>query len=418
MRIACIGTGFVGVVTAAVFAHLGHDVIGLDIDEAKINQLKQGVVPFYEPGLPELLVSTQQDGHLTFTTNYADAIPSADLIFLIVGTPSLPDGSADLHNLFSAIESLSPHLRDGAIVVIKSTVPPGTNPRVNQAIQSQTKVKFHLASVPEFLKEGTAVQDTLHPDRIVLGVEDDFSRETLTKLHTPLTTNLVVMNPDSAQMCKYAANNYLATRITFINQIADLCEHNGADVQDVIRGIGPDRRIGPHYWYPGLGYGGSCFPKDVKELAAYAHQIGEDDSYFIHLDRLNSTRITRILTRYELELGTFAGKTVAILGLSFKPNTNDTREAPANYVIPYLQSHGATVKTVDPQVTADTTDPYAAIAGSHVVMILTEWEQFQKLDLTKIKSLMQSPFAFFDSRNLYDPFQATSAGLLYRGIGR
>lgn len=418
MKIACIGTGFVGVVSAAVFAQLGHEVAGLDIDQGKIDSLKQGIVPFYEPGLSELLLSTQKDGQLTFTTDYAQAIPSAEIIFLMVGTPSKVDGSADLSYLYSALDSLAPHLGDDVIIVIKSTVPPGTNEVVRKRLASNTKVKFHLASVPEFLKEGTAVEDTLHPDRIVLGVEDDYSRDILTQLHSPLTQNIIVMNPESAQMTKYAANNYLATRITFINQIADLCEHNGADVEEVIRGIGLDRRIGSHYWYPGLGYGGSCFPKDVKELAAYAKRVGESDSLFIHLDRLNSVRILRILKQLESELDTFKDKTVAILGLAFKPNTNDTREAPANYVIPYLVERGAKVVTVDPQVKADTSDPYQAVTGAHLVMLLTEWDSFKSLDLAKIKTLMQAPFTFFDSRNLYNPELAVQTGLTYRGIGR
>lgn len=418
MKIVCIGTGFVGVVTAAVMANLGHEVIGLDIDQNKIEQLKKGTVPFYEPGLSELLISTQKEGSLNFTTDYSYAVPNADLIFLMVGTPSQTDGSANLDYLFSAVDSLAPHLKENAIVIIKSTVPPGTNKLVKERITAISKVNFHLASVPEFLKEGTAVEDTLHPDRIVLGIEDDHTRDILLKLHQPLTNNLVVMNLESAQMTKYAANNYLATRITFINQIADLCEHNGADIEEVIRGIGFDHRIGSHYWYPGLGYGGSCFPKDVKELSAYAKKVGEDDSLFIHLDRLNTARIPRIISTLEKEFGTFKDKSVAVLGLAFKPNTNDTREAPANYVIPYLTQHGAKVITVDPKVPADTLDPYQAISGASVVMILTEWPEYKNLDLVKVKNLMKSPFAFFDSRNLYDPAVATKAGLLYRGIGR
>ncbi len=418
MKIACIGTGFVGVVTAAVFAKLGHEVVGLDIDQSKIESLKQGSVPFYEPDLSELLIATQKEGHLHFTTDYTQAIPAADIIFLMVGTPSQGDGSADLSYLFSAVKSLAPHLRESAIVVVKSTVPPGTNEQVRKIIELETKVTFHIASVPEFLKEGTAVSDTLHPDRIVLGVEDENTKQILTQLHQPLTPNIVTMNPESAQMTKYAANNYLATRITFINQIADLCEHNGADVEEVIRGIGLDKRIGTHYWYPGLGYGGSCFPKDVKELAAYANRVNEKDSMFIHLDRLNSARIPRILDQIKTELGSLKDKKIAVLGLAFKPNTNDTREAPANYVLPYLQQQGSVVVTVDPKVPADTTDPYLAIQGAHVLMLLTEWEEFKHLDLVKVKSLMKEPFYFFDSRNIYDSIAVADAGLKYRGVGR
>lgn len=418
MEIACIGTGFVGVVTAAVFAHLGNKVVGIDIDEAKIAQLKKGIVPFYEPGLPELLVSTQKTGNLSFTTDYAQAISGAEVIFIMVGTPSAPDGQADLQYLFAAVESLSPHLGNEAIVVIKSTVPPGTNTKVYELLKKRTSVKFELASVPEFLREGTAVQDTLHPDRIVLGVTSVHAREVLTELHTPLTSQIVVMKPESAQMCKYAANNYLATRITFINQIADLCEHNGADIQEVINGIGMDSRIGTHYWYPGMGYGGSCFPKDVKEIAAYAKSVGELGSLFIQIDQINSSRIPKLMNKYDQLIGGFAGKTVAVLGLSFKRNTNDTREAPANYVIPFLVNHGATVRTVDPQVPADFTDPYLAIDQAHVTMILVEWDEYCELDLTRLAKSMQSPKVLIDTRNLYEPAQAAAAGLQYQGVGR
>ena len=418
MRLACIGTGFVGVVTAAVFAKLGNTVVGLDIDEGKIAKLKQGIVPFFEPGLSELLVETQKTGNLTFTTSYAEAISSAEVIFIMVGTPSAPDGQADLQYVFASVEALAPHLIDGAIVVIKSTVPPGTNDKVKELIGAKTKVSFEVASVPEFLKEGTAVEDTLHPDRIILGVELGHAKETLTKLHEPLTQNFIVMKPASAQMCKYASNNYLATRITFINQIADLCEQNDADVEEVIRGMGADRRIGSHYWYPGLGYGGSCFPKDVKEIAAYAQHVGESDSLFIKIDLLNSTRIPKLMAKYDQLVGGFAGKTVAILGLSFKKNTNDTREAPAEYVISWLRAHQAVVKTADPQVPADTLDPYQAATGSHVVMLLVEWDEYLKLDLTKLASVMKTPKYFIDTRNQYDPAAVSAAGLKYQGVGR
>ena len=418
MKIACIGTGFVGVVTAAVFAKLGHSVVGLDIDEQKVESLRSGTVPFFEPGLEDLLVKTQSAGNLTFTTEYELAIKDAEIIMIMVGTPSAEGGQADLKYLFAASESLAPHLQDGAIVVIKSTVPPGTNAKLKAIIQAKTSVRFELASVPEFLKEGTAVEDTLHSDRAVIGVESEYARDILTKLHAPLTSNVIIMKPESAQMCKYAANNYLATRITFINQIANLCEKNGADIEEVISGIGADRRIGSHYWYPGLGYGGSCFPKDVKEIAAYAKAIGESDSLFIKVDDLNQKRIPRLMEQYDQLVGGFAGKTVAVLGLSFKKNTNDTRVAPALSVIPWLKEHGSTVKTADPKVPADFTDPYQAIKEAAVLILLVEWDEYQNLDLAKISSLMQAPKYFLDTRNQYDPQAVTSAGLQYKGIGR
>jgi UDPglucose 6-dehydrogenase len=429
MNIACIGTGFVGVVTAGVLAKLGNKVIGLDIDAKKVESLRSGVVPFYEPGLQELLVETQKIGNLTFTTDYATGIRDADIVMIMVGTPSAPDGQADLKYVFAASESLAPYLKEDTIVIVKSTVPPGTNAKVRDIIKSKTNVNFEMASVPEFLKEGTAVEDTLHPDRAVIGVESDRARDILTELHKPLTTNVIVMRPESAQMCKYAANNYLATRITFINQIADLCEKNGADVQEVIRGIGQDKRIGTHYWYPGLGYGGSCFPKDVKEIAAYAHAVGEPESMFIKIDDLNEKRIPKLMVKYDMLVGGFAGKTVAILGLSFKKNTNDTRVAPSLQVIPWLLEKGAKIVATDPKAIEDIKPllpasvtyvgtPAEAISGAHVTMLLVEWDDYQDLDLAELSQAMQEPRFFFDTRNQYNPVEVIASGLKYKGIGR
>lgn len=429
MKITCIGTGFVGVVTTAVLAKLGNEVVGLDIDEAKIAKLKEGIVPFFEPGLSELLIETQKSGNLTFTTDYGLAVPDSDVVMIMVGTPSAPDGSADLRFVESVANSIAPHLKENAIVVIKSTVPPGTNSHIKDLIGSKTTKTFHIASVPEFLKEGTAVEDTLHPDRAVIGVEDDFSKEVLTKLHEPLTKNILVMNPESAQMTKYAANNYLATRITFINQIADLCEYNGADIEEVIKGIGADRRIGPGYWYPGLGYGGSCFPKDVKEIAAYAKKVGEDSSLFITINELNEARVSRKLEQFKKEIGTFSDKTVGVLGLSFKKNTNDTRVAPSLAVIPWLLSQGATVRATDPQAIAEakallpeevvyTKDAYEAATGSDIIILLVEWDDYTHLDLSRLVKLMKANPVFIDTRNQYEPEAVINAGFKYLGVGR
>ncbi len=429
MNIACIGTGFVGVVSAAVFAKLGNQVVGLDIDEKKIASLRAGKVPFYEPNLQELLVETQATGKLTFTSDYHAAIKDADIVMIMVGTPSLPTGQADLKFVFAVAQSVAPHLKEGAIVIVKSTVPPGTNAKVRAIIEATSKVHFDMASVPEFLKEGTAVEDTLHPDRAVLGVESDRARDILIKLHEPLTTNVVVMRPESAQMTKYAANNYLATRITFINQMADLCEKNGADIEEVIRGISQDRRIGGHYWYPGLGYGGSCFPKDVKEIAAYAAGVGEHESMFIKIDDLNEKRVGKLMSRYDELVGGFAGKTVTILGLSFKPNTNDTRVAPALKVIPWLLKHQATVRATDPKAIEEIkpllpkgviyeADLDHAVAGAHVVILLVEWDEYKHLDLKKLASSMQAPKYLIDTRNQYQAKEVHAAGLTYKGIGR
>lgn len=429
MKITCIGTGFVGVVTTAVLAKLGNEVVGLDIDEGKIAKLKEGIVPFFEPDLSELLIETQKNGNLTFTTDYALAVPDSDVVMIMVGTPSAPDGSADLRFVESVAESIAPHLKENAIVVIKSTVPPGTNSHIRDLIRSKTNKTFHMASVPEFLKEGTAVEDTLHPDRVVIGVEDEFSKEVLTKLHEPLTKNILVMNPESAQMTKYAANNYLATRITFINQIADLCEYNGADIEEVIKGIGADRRIGGQYWYPGLGYGGSCFPKDVKEIAAYAKKVGENSSLFITINDLNEARVSRKLEQFKKEIGTFNGKTVGVLGLSFKKNTNDTRVAPSLAVIPWLISEGAIVRATDPQAIEEakallpkeviyTKDAYEVATDSDILILLVEWDDYTNLDFLRLAKLMKPNPIFIDTRNQYKPKKITNAGFKYIGVGR
>ncbi len=429
MKITCIGTGFVGVVTTAVLAKLGNEVVGLDIDENKIAKLKEGIVPFFEPGLSELLIETQKSGNLTFTTDYSVAVPGSDVVMIMVGTPSAPDGSADLRFVESVAKSIAPHLMDNAVVVVKSTVPPGTNKHVREIISANCDKTFHMASVPEFLKEGTAVDDTLHPDRVVIGVESDFAKEVLTKLHLPLTKNILVMNPESAQMTKYAANNYLATRITFINQIADLCEYNGADIEEVIKGIGADRRIGAQYWYPGLGYGGSCFPKDVKEMAAYAKKVGENNSLFITIDDLNEKRIEKKFAVYSQEIGTFKDKTVAVLGLSFKKNTNDTRVAPSLAVIPWLQCQGATVRATDPQAVEEarallpdsiiyTQTAYEAATGADVLILLVEWDDYTSLDFAKLQSVMQQNPVFIDTRNQYASNQVEPYGFKYLGVGR
>lgn len=429
MKIACIGTGFVGVVTAAVFAKLGHEVVGLDIDKAKIALLKEGRVPFFEPGLPELLKQTQAKGKLNFTTDYQEAVTGAEIIFIMVGTPSAPDGQADLKYVLAAAESLAPYLEEDTIIVIKSTVPPGTNAKIREAIEAQVEVKFDLASVPEFLKEGSAVEDTLHPDRVIIGSTNKETIAKLKGLHGPLTEKIITIKEESAQMAKYAANVFLAMRITFANQMADLCEQNGADVEEVLKGIGADKRIGDHYWYPGLGYGGSCFPKDVKEVAAYARSIGETDSIFIAVDDRNEARIPRLMRQYDKLVGGFADKKVAVLGLSFKPNTNDTRVAPALKVIPWLVDKGAQVIATDPEAIDEAKpllpaqvefviDPYAAISGTHVTFLLVEWPQFRELNLAKISDSMQSPKFLIDTRNLFDPDKARAAGLKYKGVGR
>ncbi len=429
MRITCIGMGFVGVVASAVFAKLGHNVKGLDIDKNKISSLSRGRPPFFEPGLSSLLKEALASKKLSFTTSYREAVADSEIIFIMVGTPSLPDGQADLKYVFAVAKSISHYLRGRPLLVIKSTVPPGTNKKIERIIKENTTVPFAVASGPEFLKEGTAVEDMLHPDRIIIGIDDNYAKKILVSLYRPLTANILIMKPESAQMAKYAANLYLAQRITFINQIANLCEKNGADIEEVIQGIGSDRRIGSHYWYPGLGYGGSCFPKDVKEIAAYSKRNGEADNLFVKVDELNERRIDRVMYKYDRLVGGFSGKTVAVLGLSFKPGTDDMRVAPSLRVIPYLIKSGATVRAADPQAVNRARrllpeqvryfqDPYQAVRGSQVMMLLIEWEQYKNMDLSRLSDIMRPPKYFIDTRNQYCPRAVADSGLKYRGTGR
>lgn len=426
MNLTIIGTGFVGVVTAAVYASFDNQVIGLDIDSDKVESLKQGKIPFYEPGLEELLAAQQKQGTLTFTTDYQRAIESADIIMIAVGTPSQANGEVDLSAVYAASKSLAPHLKENAIVAVKSTVPPGTLDEVEKVIKQHSSVDFYTADVPEFLKEGSAVEDTLHPDRVVIGVENDSAFQKLKKLHQPLGAPVLKMHPESAQMAKYTANAYLATRITFINQIANLCEQNQADIEEVIAAIGLDKRIGDHYWYPGFGYGGSCFPKDVKELAHYANKIGQNTNLMITINQLNDQRIPQLLMKYGQKLGGWQDKRAAVLGLSFKPQTDDTRESPASKVVPWLLNKGAQVSGYDPLAEwspAEHQDQYqqtdslkAACQDADVIFALIEWPEIVDYDFSQIKADKEQ--YFIDARNQFVPDTMKQIGFNYIGIGR
>lgn len=429
MHLTIIGTGFVGVVSSAVFSSFGHRVYGLDIDVDKIANLNKGIIPFYEPGLEELVKEGLERKNLSFTTSYQEAISQSDIILIAVGTPSAADGQADLRFVFDCAKSMAPFLKNGAIVAIKSTVPPGTNQKVREIIQANgVKAEFFLASLPEFLKEGTAVEDTLHPDRVIIGSQDAPVVAVLKELHKPLEANFVVMKPESAQMCKYTANSYLATRITFINQIANLCEVNGADIYEVIEGIGADRRIGRHYWYPGLGYGGSCFPKDVKELAAYARAIHQPNNLMVTIDQLNDERIPMLIKKFDTLVGGLKDKHVTLLGLSFKPNTDDLREAPSVKLVPLLAEAGAKISGYDPMANVsarkilgsniqveDSLDQ--ALNGADVVLLLIEWPQLISMDLHHMSTLVKPHAAFIDTRDQYKRTEVEAVGLTYIGIG-
>ncbi|MFA6814261.1 MAG: UDP-glucose/GDP-mannose dehydrogenase family protein [Patescibacteria group bacterium] len=428
MTITIIGTGFVGVVSAAVYASLGNRVIGLDIDQNKINKLKKGQVPFFEADLEELLIEQQKAKRLTFTTSYQEAISQSEIIVIAVGTPSAPDETADLRYVMKSAESLAPYLQKDAIVAIKSTVPPGTLEKLIKKNKKQSKVKFYGASLPEFLREGSAVYDTLHPDRIVIGAQDDFVFKKLDQLYEVFKAPIVHCSVASAQMAKYTANTYLATRITFINEIANLCQKNGADIEEVINAIGLDQRIGQHYWYPGLGYGGSCFPKDVKELAAYSRTVGEEGNLMNKINEINKQRIFDLLIDFEKKVNGFADKKIAVLGLSFKPNTDDMREAPSTKVIPYLISKGASIKSYDPMANYEefTNEKHKehqqvanvkqAIKGADAIFLLVEWPKIVNFPFPEFKE--KRPQTIFDCRNQLDPDEIKKAGYQYVGIGR
>ncbi len=431
MNVTFIGTGFVGVVSAAVYASFGNEVIGLDVDEKKIALLKNSKVPFFEPGLEELLKAQQKNGNLTFTTDYKQAIGNAEVIMIAVGTPSAPDGQADLKYVFASAKSLAPYLKKNTIVAIKSTVPPGTLAKVEAIIKEETTTKFFTASVPEFLKEGSAVHDTLHPDRIVIGATELEVFTKLEELHQPLNAPIIKVKPESAQMAKYSANAYLATRITFINQIADLCEKNGADVNDIVKAIGFDKRIGQHYWYPGLGYGGSCFPKDVKELAAYSRAVGESDNLFNKVNELNENRIPKLLRKFEEKVGGWENKKIAVLGIAFKPNTDDMREAPATKIIPILLSKGAIVNSYDPMASwqeffrletleenhTQVKSIETAVKEADVIISLIEWPEITQFDFSKTKETDKMQW-FIDARNQFSEKTLKQQKYRYLGIGK
>lgn len=434
MKIAVIGTGFVGVVSASVYASFGHTVVGLDIDQAKVDSLNAGSVPFYEPNLEELLQSQLEKGDLTFTTSYQEAITDADVIIIGVGTPSKPSGEANLDYVFAAAESTVPYLKSGVILAVKSTVPPGTLDKVQEKLEAKGAQDFDLASLPEFLREGSAVHDTLHADRVVIGATKPETIETLKKLHKPIDAPVIVVNPNSAQMGKYTANAYLATRITFINQIANLCEKNGADINEVIEVIGHDQRIGKHYWYPGLGYGGSCFPKDVDELAAYARSVEENDNLLITVSQLNKTRINAMMQQFETEIGGWENKSIAILGLAFKPNTSDMREAPSIGVVEYLSQKNidSTITAYDPEAIEEAQKIFAssslnitytesveeAVSKTDVVLALIEWPEVTSFDFSSVTTESEKQKYFIDARNQFEAEEIKKAGYSYIGIGK
>ena len=433
MRITMIGTGYVGLVSGACFSDFGHDVICVDKDTAKIDALERGIMPIYEPGLDQLVERNVRDGRLRFTTDLAHGVADAEAIFIAVGTPSRRgDGHADLTHVFSATREIAEALTGPAVIVTKSTVPVGTGDEVERIIRETTPLATAwVVSNPEFLREGAALEDFKHPDRIVVGVEDEPAAELMREVYRPLYLNkapLMFTNRRTAELIKYAANAFLATKITFINEVADLCEAVGADVQDVARGIGLDNRIGPKFLHAGPGYGGSCFPKDTVALLKTAEDFKAPLRIVEAVVTVNEAR-KRAMGRKVIQAmnGDARGKRIALLGLTFKPNTDDMREAPSLAIVQALQDAGAMVCAYDPegmdqarslmQNVEFASDPYEAAKGADAVVLVTEWDVLRALDLKRIAAAMAQPI-FVDLRNVYPPADVEEAGLRWHGVGR
>lgn len=432
MNICVIGTGYVGLVTGACFAEFGVSVICVDADASKVERLKRGEVPIYEPGLSELVQKGMREGRLSFTTDTADAVRQSLVIFIAVGTPPRGDGSADLSAVETVAETIARHMNGYKVIVTKSTVPVGTGDRLRAIIgKSQTeRINFEVASNPEFLREGAAIEDFMRPNRVVIGAESDHAVAILRDLYRPLyliETPIVITDIATAEMIKYASNAFLATKVSFINEIANLCERVGADVHQVARAMGLDGRIGAKFLHPGPGYGGSCFPKDVVALLALAKRNEYDFHILSAVDAVNHRQRDLMVTKIQRAVGNVSGTTLACLGLSFKPNTDDIREAPALSILPALQKLGASIRAYDPAAMGHAqaalpgvvlcSDPYEAITGCDAVILMTEWNQFRNLDMERVKTLLRRP-TFIDLRNVYDPHRMRELGLTYVGVGR
>ena len=436
MRIAMIGTGYVGLVSGACFSEFGVSVVCVDQDAEKIARLGRGEMPIFEPGLEQLVTTNRAAGRLSFTTDLRAAVKGADAVFIAVGTPSRRgDGHADLTHVFAAAEEIGRALdEDGnarTVVVTKSTVPVGTGRRVERILAKALPAqRFDVASNPEFLREGSAIQDFMRPDRVVIGTDSAHAREVLSGLYRPLyllETPMVFTSVETAELIKYAANAFLATKITFINEVADLCEAVGADVQDVARGIGLDGRIGRKFLHAGPGFGGSCFPKDCTALVRTAEEAEAPLQIVDTVLRVNEARKRRMAKRIEKICGGVEGKTIAALGLTFKPNTDDMRDSPSLDILPALVEGGAKVRVFDPEGINEAkklmpeldycADAYATMQGADALVLITEWNEFRGLDLARVKQLMNRPLVI-DLRNIYNPAEMRAAGLDYHSIGR
>jgi UDPglucose 6-dehydrogenase len=432
MKVAVVGSGYVGLVTGACLAETGNDVVCVDIDARKIERLKANDIPIYEPGLEDIVRRNQAEGRLSFTTGVGAAVERSRVVFIAVGTPPGEDGSADLQHVLAVARTIGKHLNGHKVVVTKSTVPVGTAEKVRAAIATEAKRPFSVCSNPEFLKEGAAIDDFMKPDRIVVGVDSDEARDAMAELYAPFvrTGNPVLfMDIPSAEVTKYAANAMLATRISFMNQVALFCERVGADVNDVRKGIGTDKRIGQAFLFPGPGYGGSCFPKDVKALIQTGREVGLDFEILDAVERVNDRQKQVMLQKLTAAFnGSVAGRTIAVWGLAFKAETDDMRESPAIPLIEGLLAAGAKVQAHDPkaletarEILGDRVsyahDPYGAAQGADALAIVTEWLVYRNPDFDRLKELLKQPLVV-DGRNLYDPVRMRAQGFLYHGIGR
>jgi UDPglucose 6-dehydrogenase len=431
MRIAMIGTGYVGLVSGACLSEFGHEVTCVDKDAKKIAALKSGKVPIFEPGLDDVIATNVKAGRLSFSEELAQAVPRADAIFIAVGTPSRRgDGHADLSYVFAAAEEIGRNLDGYTAIVTKSTVPVGTGRKVEEILRrTNPAAEFDVASNPEFLREGSAIEDFRRPDRVVVGAESERAKAVMKEVYRPLYLNetpILFTSRETSELIKYAANAFLATKITFINEMADICEKVGADVQDVARGMGLDGRIGGKFLHAGPGFGGSCFPKDTLALLKTSQQVGTPTRIVDAVVQVNEARKANMAEKIVAALGEVNGKCVAVLGLTFKPNTDDMRDAPSLSIIPGLQEKGATIRAYDPEGMQEARkllhvefckSAYEALRGADAVAILTEWNEFRALDLKRARTLMKTP-VMIDLRNIYRPAQMAEAGFRYISVGR
>ncbi len=431
MKLSVFGTGYVGLVAGVCFADAGNHVICVDIDEKKIRALQDGIVPIYEPGLDELLKNSLHGNRISFTTDKKKAVAESSVIFIAVGTPENEDGSADLRHVLDVAKYIAENMKERKVIVMKSTVPVGTAEKVTELVKSITKIPFDVVSNPEFLKEGASVQDFLKPDRVVIGHSTAHGKDVMQGLYSPFVKNgkpILFMKNKAAELCKYAANAFLATKISFINELALLADAVGADIEEVKKGFTTDSRINPAFFYPGVGYGGSCFPKDVKALI----QIGQENDLTMEVvkatDRANDRQKSVIVNKIKTHYGNLKGLTLGLWGLAFKPRTDDVREAPAFEIIEALLKEGAILKVYDPAAMANSKkkfgekliyceNNYGAVEGADGLILITEWNEFRSPDFEKIKSIMKTP-VIFDGRNIFDPKVIRDHGFTYYCIGR